>query len=138
MSKYSDQLGINVGTAQNRLVKDILFKFMNDLSLNNCYQCGEQMQRDTFTIEHKAPWRNESNALELFFDLDNIAFSHLKCNTAAARRPDVKSMTPQEYKEHKNKRARERYSNITQEKRDEINKKRRERRARNKQDVLLA
>ncbi|KKL25623.1 hypothetical protein LCGC14_2403400, partial [marine sediment metagenome] len=33
---------------------------------------------DDFTIEHKIPWLD--NDSDLFWDLDNIAFSHNRCN----------------------------------------------------------
>lgn len=35
---------------------------------------------DELSIEHKEPWENSDNPKELFFNLDNISFSHLKCN----------------------------------------------------------
>ncbi len=37
-----------------------------------------------FSIEHKIPWQSAEDPKESFFDLDNIAFSHLKCNIKAA------------------------------------------------------
>ena len=83
--KYAEQIGMNVGTAQNRLVKDMLFKSLCALGQNSCHQCGEEMTRDTFSIEHKVPWRNAEDAKELFFNTDNISYSHLSCNAKAAR-----------------------------------------------------
>ena len=38
------------------------------------------------------------NKKELFFDLNNISFSHLKCNVGAARRIYSKHGTRQSYK----------------------------------------
>ena len=97
-SKYTEQLGMNTGTAQNRLVKDMLFKLIVDSGLNTCHQCGEAMCRDTFTIEHKVPWRNSDDAYNIFFDLANIAFSHLSCNVGAARRPQKQYCNEEEKK----------------------------------------
>lgn len=37
-----------------------------------------------FSIEHKEPWFNV--APELFWDLGNLAFSHLSCNVGNKRR----------------------------------------------------
>ena len=83
--KKSAQLGINASTAKAKLVKDLLFSFVEKASLP-CFHCGEQLTRDTFSIEHKVPWLHSKNPTELFFDLDNIAFSHLSCNIRAGRR----------------------------------------------------
>lgn len=47
---------------------------------------GEKIQRNNLSIEHKIPWLNSENPQGLFFDLQNIAFSHLSCNVGAARR----------------------------------------------------
>lgn len=78
---------MNHSTAQHRLVKDILWNFILETSKNKCSKCGEDMCRKTFTIEHIVPWLHSENPLELFFDLDNITFSHLSCNISAGRRP---------------------------------------------------
>jgi hypothetical protein len=48
------------------------------------------MSRQTVSIEHKTAWLGEPNAVELYFDLRNIAFSHLACNRRAARKPTKK------------------------------------------------
>ena len=45
------------------------------------------------SIEHKTPWLDRENAKELFWDLDNIAFSHLSCNSGA-RKQTVKMEHP--------------------------------------------
>lgn len=76
---------MNPSTASNRLVKDLLFKFAIE-SGHKCFQCGEDLCRDTFSIEHKEPWLDAENPLELYFDLNNIAFSHKVCNFSASRK----------------------------------------------------
>ena len=82
-----NQLGMNPSTAQHRLVKDILWSFIVKLGLDTCCKCGSKMCRNTFSIEHIVPWLHSRNPLDLFFDLDNISFSHLKCNISDARNP---------------------------------------------------
>lgn len=82
---YKSQLGMSLGTAQNRLVKDLLFDFICKTNQNRCFQCGKEMTRDDFSIEHKTPWRHSENAKELFFSLDNISYSHIHCNSKATR-----------------------------------------------------
>ncbi|EEB61296.1 hypothetical protein PSPTOT1_3791 [Pseudomonas syringae pv. tomato T1] len=84
MVKKAAQLGMNPGTASNRLVKDILFKFVSDAG-EVCFQCEMPMTRQNFTIEHKVPWLDSKDPKALYFDLQNIAFSHHKCNVAERR-----------------------------------------------------
>lgn len=93
------QLGMNASTASHRLVKDLLFKFVEDAG-HVCHQCGKPMTRNDFSIEHKTPWLDSEDPQKLFFDLDNIAFSHKWCNIAAARKPHKLDLTPEERKKH--------------------------------------
>lgn len=85
MDKKQSQLGMNPSTASHRLVKDILYSLVKQTGQNTCYQCGFPMTRETFSIEHKVPWIDSDNPVELYFNLDNISFSHLSCNAAAKR-----------------------------------------------------
>ena len=72
-------LGMPHGTANARLRKAILFKLVQTCKEDICFRCGLTIEKvDDLSIEHKLPWENIS--VELFWDLDNIAFSHLKCN----------------------------------------------------------
>lgn len=82
----TQQLGMPIGTASNRLRKLIMFDLLKKLYLNVCYQCGEDIQtEDELSIEHITPWLHSENPTELFFDLHNISFSHLRCNIKAIR-----------------------------------------------------
>jgi hypothetical protein len=50
------------------------------LEENICFKCAKEIVTvDELSIEHKEPW--EGRSAELFWDLNNIAFSHLRCNT---------------------------------------------------------
>jgi len=72
-------LGMPYGTATNRLRKNILFHFLIRLKENMCHVCGKEIKTtDELSIEHKKPW--EGISADLFWDLENIAFSHLFCN----------------------------------------------------------
>lgn len=83
----SQFLGMPYGTACNRLRKKILFQFLKRLKENVCYQCGNIIETEAdLSIEHKLPWLKKDP--NLFWDLDNIAFSHMSCNYAAASRPN--------------------------------------------------
>lgn len=85
--KKAEQLGMPQGTAQNRLRKMILFDILVKSCKATCHQCGNQIYDiDDFSIEHKIPWLDSEDPIKLFFDLDNIAFSHLSCNARAGRK----------------------------------------------------
>ena len=78
----SAQLGMPHGTARARLVKNLMFDMMHRLGEDKCFRCGVSIDStDELSIEHKEPWLFVD--VELFWDLNNIAFSHLSCN-----RPD--------------------------------------------------
>ncbi len=82
--KKSEQLGMNHATASNRLKKNIMFQMMQELGKDNCFQCGEKIEYVVdLSVEHKIPWLDSEDPIGLYFDLDNIAFSHLSCNSAA-------------------------------------------------------
>jgi HNH endonuclease len=77
--RKSQFLGMPHGTAANSLRKKLLFKLVVEAGKNRCYQCHKKIETvEEFTIEHKKPWLGVSR--ELFWDLNNIAFSHSHCN----------------------------------------------------------
>lgn len=79
--KRFQQLGMPHGTAANRLRKMILFSLVQQTELDICFKCGEIINSvENLSIEHKAPWLDSEDPRKLFFDLDNIAFSHSRCN----------------------------------------------------------
>jgi hypothetical protein len=76
------QLGMPFGTAAAKLRKSLLFSAIKKLGEDTCFKCGIKIESiNDFSIEHKKPWLYVSS--DLFWDLDNIAYSHIKCN-----RPD--------------------------------------------------
>lgn len=79
-----------IGTASNRLRKLIIFSLIKEGGKNICFQCGEIIENERdLSIEHKIPYLDSSNPVQLFFDIENIAFSHLSCNIGAARKNKV-------------------------------------------------
>lgn len=87
MDTKSKQLGMPFGTANHRLRKQLLFRYVVRCGDNFCYKCTLEITTiEDFSIEHKKPWQGISN--DLFWDLDNIAYSHLKCNVRAYPFPD--------------------------------------------------
>lgn len=85
--KKAQLLGMSWGSAGNRLRKSILFDLLQWFDLDWCYRCDKQIDNiDDLSIEHKEPWQSSADPKAAFFDLDNIAFSHLRCNRGAERR----------------------------------------------------
>jgi hypothetical protein len=83
--RKSNFLGMPFGTACNRLKKNIMFSLVCKLGMDTCYRCGHKIESvDDLSIEHMQEW--EGIDKELFWDIDNIAFSHLKCNVPIARK----------------------------------------------------
>jgi len=119
--KKSEQLGMNPSTASHRLVKDVLFKLLIEAG-HTCFQCGEELTRDTFSIEHMEPWLDSEDPLGLYFNLENIAFSHKSCNYAASRTPYKKYFSETELQEASNRWQKEYKERQGVEKRKEVRK----------------
>jgi hypothetical protein len=87
MNKKEYQLGCKLGTATHRLRKLVLFDLVVKLDLHVCYRCGKMIEGvEELSLDHKTPWLDSKNPKKLFFDLDNIGFSHVRCNTNARRK----------------------------------------------------
>lgn len=79
-------LGMPYGTAKGRLTRQILLNLLTKHNENFCFVCGKEILATTdFSIEHKLPWESTEN-VDLFWDLDNISFSHRECNLPHKRR----------------------------------------------------
>lgn len=86
--KKNATLGMPHGTAANRLRKNILYSLLVKYNEDICFKCGKRILRvEDLSIEHKQPW--EGISAELFWDLNNIAFSHIRCNRP--NRPNFKA-----------------------------------------------
>jgi len=73
-----------VGTAAGRLRKQIMFELIGRQGLDTCFRCGQKIESaEELSIDHKQDWIDNH---ELFWDLDNIAFSHFLCNSVASFR----------------------------------------------------
>lgn len=79
-NKKSQVLGMNFGAARGRLDRDIMFHLAVQLG-HKCHRCGRELVREGFSVDHKENWSLAENPLEAFFDINNIAFSHMYCNT---------------------------------------------------------
>ena len=93
--KKNLQLKMSYGKAVHKLRKAIMFQMIQKVGLDICFQCGKRIETvDELSIEHKIPWLDSENPVELFFDLDNIAFSHLTCNIRAGRNGQYLNIVP--------------------------------------------
>jgi hypothetical protein len=99
ITKKSIKLGIPFGTASARLRKNVLFSLVKKCNENVCYRCGEKIEDvSELSIEHKIAWENSDDPIKLFYDLDNIAFSHLFCNISFSSKRQVRHGTFYRYK----------------------------------------
>lgn len=74
-----EQLGIPFGTACHKLRQRLFFKYLKKAGENFCYDCKKEiLTPEEVSIQHKKVWLHVS--AELFWDFENIAFSHKKCN----------------------------------------------------------
>lgn len=97
-SKKEKQLGMKLGTASGRLKKSLLFKLVVQCGLDICFRCKNKIDTpEDLTVEHKLAWLDSDNPVELFFDLDNISFSHSACNSGAGKRKEAKHGTFRKY-----------------------------------------
>lgn len=100
--KHANSIGYKQIPHANRvLYKILVFEYSKKLGLCTCYRCGETLELGDFTIDHIRNWRNQSNAKELFFDPDNIRFSHHGCNSKAALRSIIEHGTQRMYNQGK-------------------------------------
>jgi hypothetical protein len=107
-NKKSDKLGMNEGTARNVLLRDTLFRFVVN-SGHHCFRCGGVLERSNFSLDHMESWLDAENPSATFFDQDNIAFSHLSCNSAAgAKKQRPRKYTPEEARQRARE-SRQRY-----------------------------
>jgi hypothetical protein len=67
------------GTACNKLRRMVMFHVLQRHKENVCFKCGKIILKlEDLTLEHKEAWQDVGP--ELFWDLNNIAFSHRQCN----------------------------------------------------------
>jgi hypothetical protein len=81
----SDKLNMSFGKASHILRKNIIFMLVQKCNLDVCFRCGGKIEFESLSIDHKIDWLYSQDPKELFFNLDNIAFSHLRCNVGATK-----------------------------------------------------
>jgi len=91
MSKSTDKkreiLKESYGKANAKLKKSIMFMLAQKCGMDTCYRCGKRILTvGEFSVDHMEDWLNSDNPSELFYNLENISFSHLPCNVLASNR----------------------------------------------------
>jgi hypothetical protein len=82
--KEARLLGMPWTTAATRLQRMLLYALADECGKLDCYRCGERIDSvQEFSIEHIVSWLDSPN---LYWDLTNIAFSHMVCNRKAGRK----------------------------------------------------
>lgn len=82
--KMQELLGEKLSTAKSKLNKLLMFELAKKCNMEMCFRCGERIAGiDDFTIDHKESWLLSDDPAKLFYCIDNIAFSHAKCNYEA-------------------------------------------------------
>ena len=83
-AKKKSLLGVAATSASVRLHRMLLYQFARDAGKLDCFRCGGYIESLTeFSIDHKEAWMLSPNPEKTYFDLNNIAFSHLSCNAKA-------------------------------------------------------
>ena len=83
--RKTEFLGMPHGTAAAKLRKLLFFSLLKKHNENICFRCNKEiLSPDELTIDHKLPW--EGISVDLFWNLENIAFSHQKCNRPHRRK----------------------------------------------------
>jgi len=102
--RYSEMLGMPLGTARARLVKAVLFRLVKSAGENFCYRCSAEIESvSALSIDHTKDWLEANNPAEAFFCVDDIGFSHLRCNTAAPMKKRQKFASREEKVKHHTK-----------------------------------
>lgn len=95
-------LGEPHGTAANRLRKMLLFKYVVLAGHGNCHRCGRPIESvEKLSVEHKTAWQSAPDPRSVFFDIDDIAFSHLTCNVVAGVSWNKRYSTREEWRQAK-------------------------------------
>ena len=88
------QLGMDPGTANNQLNKKLIFSLTQKTGEDICFKCGKKiMSADELSKEHKKDWMHSEDPAGLYFDIENIAYSHKKCNKPRPQQKITKNPT---------------------------------------------
>lgn len=82
----SEALGMSFSKASHMMRKKLLFFLAKKCDMDTCFRCNMKIESlDDFSIEHKESWQNSDDPKKMYFDMENIAFSHHRCNCSARK-----------------------------------------------------
>ncbi len=126
-----EKLGMSEGGAYYILKKLLMFSLIQETGRDTCYRCNELIEDpDDLSIEHKESWFLDEEPLKKFLDYNNLSYSHLKCNSAAAHKPNKIYETAKDQKRASHDRWYEKYK-------DRINSTKRAKRQAIKENTLI-
>lgn len=77
----------------------VLFQLVKQVGRDACHRCGKPIDcPEDLSIDHRLPWLDVSATL--FWDLDNVTFSHRRCNSAARRSRLGTKLGPSSLRKH--------------------------------------
>lgn len=75
----SEELGMSAGKARAILLNAFVLHMAQKLGTDNCFRCRKPILSSAdLSYDHKESWRGVDIAL--FWNVDNLALSHKKCN----------------------------------------------------------
>lgn len=75
--QQQELLGMSMSAAERKLRKSIIFDLAQQLHKNVCLECGQPIDDpDALAIKHVEDWEESPSR---FFELTNVAFSHISC-----------------------------------------------------------
>jgi AP2 domain. len=79
--KRSEILGESIDGAWYKLRKMILFNQAKESGKDICCRCHKKIENiDEFSIDHIESWEKSYDPKKSFYDMNNIAYSHERCN----------------------------------------------------------
>ena len=92
--KKSQQLGMNFSKACHRLRKTLMLKLLQQLGKNICHRCGELIETpEELSVDHMVDWLDRDP--KLFWDTENVAYSHRRCNKAGRKPRSIRDKSPE-------------------------------------------
>ena len=99
-------LGMSLGRAKNILHRKIIWAMLVEKKLTQCFRCGGEMTEADYSQDHAEDWLYASNGRELYFDLNNIRFSHRRrCNVSTSGKRVPRNLGPRNRKTLKSERG---------------------------------
>lgn len=92
--KIYSQLNMSFSKASYLLKKQLFYSLLKQKQLHICYRCNNEISNcKELSIDHIEDWLSSANPKFSFYNLDNLAYSHLTCNIKAQKRNKANILT---------------------------------------------